>query len=393
MTDQGLTTGEREIDFVQAAIIIRIFSEYASGDSPKAIAKRLNAERVTGPSGGPWGPSTIHGHAGRGTGILNNELYIGRLVWNRLRYVKDPDTGKRVSRRNPASDWITTEVPALRIVADDLWQAVKSRQGETRHAIAGGTSLVRIRRPTYLFSGLTKCGCCGSGFTMCSKDRLACAGAHDRGICDNHRTIKRDEVEARVLKAMEERLWNDELFEEFTAEFMRERNRLHGEATAAASAAVREQGAIERRLTEIVEWVASGEWRRASPEVSNRMHSEMAALEQKKADLSATIAAAERAQRARPLLHPEMGKLYRDWVIDARDGLRHADRRSGAMTALRKMVEEIVLTPEGETLGIVLKGDLASMLAAASPRSDSEDLRRQVKLVAGGGFEPPTFGL
>ena len=33
------------------------------------------------------GPSTIHGHAGRGTGILNNELYIGRLIWNRQRYI------------------------------------------------------------------------------------------------------------------------------------------------------------------------------------------------------------------------------------------------------------------------------------------------------------------
>ena len=42
-----------------------------------------------------WGPSTIAGNPARGTGILNNELYIGRLVWNRLRYVKDPSTGKR----------------------------------------------------------------------------------------------------------------------------------------------------------------------------------------------------------------------------------------------------------------------------------------------------------
>ena len=41
---------------------------------------------------------------GRGTGILNTELYVGRLAWNRLRYVKNPDTGKRVSRLNPATE-------------------------------------------------------------------------------------------------------------------------------------------------------------------------------------------------------------------------------------------------------------------------------------------------
>lgn len=43
--------------------------------------------------------------------MLNNELYIGKLIWNRLRYVKDPDTGKRVSRENPASEWLIREVP------------------------------------------------------------------------------------------------------------------------------------------------------------------------------------------------------------------------------------------------------------------------------------------
>ena len=62
----------------------------------------------------------MHGHAGRGTGILNNELYIGRLVWNRQRFLKNPDTGKRVARPNPSSEWITTDVPELRIVDVDL---------------------------------------------------------------------------------------------------------------------------------------------------------------------------------------------------------------------------------------------------------------------------------
>ena len=60
----------------------------------------------------------------------NNEIYIGQLVWNRLRHVKDPTTGKRVSRLNPREKWITTEVPELRILNDELWHAAKVRQGE-----------------------------------------------------------------------------------------------------------------------------------------------------------------------------------------------------------------------------------------------------------------------
>jgi DNA invertase Pin-like site-specific DNA recombinase len=111
--DNAATTGTREIVSADAEVIRRIFRDYAAGVSPKALAKRLNAERCAGPGGTPWNASTIHGNPARGTGILNNELYVGRLVWNRLRYVKDPDTGKRVSRPNPPSEWVTTAVPEL----------------------------------------------------------------------------------------------------------------------------------------------------------------------------------------------------------------------------------------------------------------------------------------
>ena len=129
-------SGGREVAPAQAAIVERIFRSFAAGMSPKAIAKQLNAEGVPGPTGKPWHPSTINGNLSRGTGILNNELYIGRLVWNRLRYVKDPDTGKRVSRLNPPTAWVTTDVPELRIIDADLWDAVKRRQAGLRRAIA-----------------------------------------------------------------------------------------------------------------------------------------------------------------------------------------------------------------------------------------------------------------
>src|SRR6266545_4164629 len=93
LTGGTVTTGEREIDSEQAAVVERIFRDFVGGMSPEAIVKALNREGVAGPFGGSWSPSTVHGNAKRGTGILNNELYVGRMVWNRLRYVRDPDTG------------------------------------------------------------------------------------------------------------------------------------------------------------------------------------------------------------------------------------------------------------------------------------------------------------
>jgi hypothetical protein len=38
-------------------------------------------------------------------------------------------------RVNPASEWITTDIPHLRIIPDDLWSAAKERQKHTRHTI------------------------------------------------------------------------------------------------------------------------------------------------------------------------------------------------------------------------------------------------------------------
>jgi DNA invertase Pin-like site-specific DNA recombinase len=78
--------GERAINAAEAVTVRRIFSMFAAGQSPLAIAHALNAQKVPGPEDRPWRDTTIRGHGPRGTGILRNELYVGRQVWNRMRY-------------------------------------------------------------------------------------------------------------------------------------------------------------------------------------------------------------------------------------------------------------------------------------------------------------------
>ncbi len=51
------TTGDREIVPAEAEVIRRIFRDYAAGVSPKALAKRLNAERCAGPGAHPGIPA------------------------------------------------------------------------------------------------------------------------------------------------------------------------------------------------------------------------------------------------------------------------------------------------------------------------------------------------
>ncbi|CVI54348.1 hypothetical protein AGR7A_Cc10056 [Agrobacterium deltaense NCPPB 1641] len=81
-----------------------------------------------GSRGRKWRDIAIRGHVSRGTGILNNESYIGRMVWNKRNYRKNPETERRTTRVNDASEWVLIDVPEMRIVSDDLWQRVKECQ-------------------------------------------------------------------------------------------------------------------------------------------------------------------------------------------------------------------------------------------------------------------------
>ena len=384
-----VTTGEREIMPEEAAIVRRIFNDYRAGASPKQLAKALNAEGVRGPRGALWSPSTIHGNPERGIGILHNELYIGRLVWNRQRFLKDPDTGKRVARANPPSEWITKDVPELRIIDDEVWQAVQTRYASVQRkwkAGQEGRRFNQFRRPKYLFSGLTKCGECGAGFIVYSRDHLGCFGTRDRGTCTNKLTIARQEVEERVLRALQDKLMRQEFFEEFCREFAKEMNRLRMEQRADLSGAKRELDRVKRDIQKVIEAIKAGF---ALPELKV----EMDALQARKEALLARLATAEEPA---PLLHPSMADLYRSKVEALASALQRDDTRLEASEMLRGLIDSIVLTPERGQLRIELRGNLAAMLSAAQQTKRSPetgDLLVPVQLVAGAGFEPATFGL
>ncbi len=257
LPDGTLTTGERVIDAAQAATIRRIFEDYCRGKSARTIAIELNREGVPPPranttkGAASWSFSTISGNWKRGTGILNNELYLGKLVWNRQRFIKNPETGKRQARPNPPEAWITEEVPNLRIIDDGLWQRVKERQGAVRQDIlterAANPHAPRTevgRRARYLMSGILHCGCCGSSYIMISADRYGCAAARNAGTCSNRKTIARKDVETRILGGLKHRLMHPDLIKEFISEFQRE---MQEDRLSALS----ERGENERRLTKV----------------------------------------------------------------------------------------------------------------------------------------------
>jgi site-specific DNA recombinase len=386
-------TGERRINAQEAAIVRRIFEDYAAGVSPRAIAKRLNAEGVSGPLGGTWGPSTIHGNRQRGTGILNNELYIGRLVWNRLRYVKDLKTGKRVSRLNPDSGWIIQNVAALRIVDQDLWEHVKTRQGALEAGRRSGEApgYWERRRPRYLFTGLMRCAVCGGGIVHFNKVYIGCANARNKGTCDNTATMRREDLETAVLDGLQNRLMEPARTRIFCEEYARAMNRLHAEHNAQRAADEDALNKAERDLARLVQALLDG-----VPAAAVR--EKMTELEARKEALRSRLAASEDSGIR---LHPNMAEYYRTQIADLRAALTETGGRTQAAEIVRKLIDRIELSPVirsgRKTLSVSLYGRLAGILAMATkakaPLDESDAPVKVTKLVAGVGFEPTTFRL
>jgi site-specific DNA recombinase len=388
--------GERKINEGQAAVIRRIFTAFANGQSPRQIAHELNAEKIPCPSGKAWGASTINGNKDRGTGILNNELYIGRMVWNRLRYAKDPLSGRRRSRPNAPDELIIKEVPELRIVDDALWLAVKSRQREiakgTRPDCQDQKPFWEQARPKYLLSGLAKCGHCGGSFVKISANLFGCATARNKGpsVCDNLLNIRRETMEASILHGLKHRLMDPELFKAFCEGFHREMNRLQIEGSADANAAKSELPKITQQIDKLVMAIANGADARA-------LNGKIKELEARADKLQAMIAAAPEATQ--PYIHPNLAEMYRQKVADLHVALDKDDCRQEAMELIRSLIDNITLTPKNGSLKITLNGELAGILAlckagkAKPGRLDPAGLAQQIKMVAGRGFEPLTFRL
>ena len=384
--------GDRTINEAQAEVVRRIFRDYAAGKSAKTIAFALNRDGIPAPSGGDWGFSTINGNPKRGNGVLNNEMYVGKIVWNRQRFVKDPDTGKRQARPNPESEWVIQEAPELRILDDDLWQAVKARQGENKierddNGDAHVSAINYRRRPKYLFSGLTKCACCGGGYSAISATLIGCSAARNKGTCDNRVNIRRDELESRVLNALRTKLVDPAMFARFCEVFTLEMNRLRMEGRAGIASAEAEIAKIDRELETLLNLILKGS-------AADAINAKMVMLEQRKKELALFLAEADEPP---PLLHPSMALQYRKRVQQLYEALQaeEEEKRVEAADILRSLVDKIVLTPMDGKVEIDVQGDLAGilMISAQTKNPALGAGSSQVKMVAGAGFEPAAFRL
>jgi site-specific DNA recombinase len=128
---------ERHCFTGRAAILRRIFDDYLSGVSARAIADHLREEGVPASKGGSWRYNTI-------SALLANPSYMGKYTYGRRR------GGKR--GQEPVLEVEDAFPP---IVSEKEWDTVQRMR--TERAALSPRSLAS----DYLLSGLARCGKCG----------------------------------------------------------------------------------------------------------------------------------------------------------------------------------------------------------------------------------------
>lgn len=376
--------GILQIHEPEAKIVRRIFTEIIDGALPREIAGRLNTDGIAPPRGIAWNASTINGSAQRGNGIVRNPLYCGRIVWNRVRMVRDPETGKRISRPNDAADHKEADAPHLAIIDRETYErALAQMEGRAKAAQLGGFT----RRPKRLLSGILKCGKCGGGMSIHDRYgpsgaiRIRCSRSIESGICGNSRKYRLDKIETAVINGLKSQLAHPELLAEYVRVYREERR-------DEAAKTQRDRASNERRLAEI-----NGQLERLIQAMARgilpieAVEKQFKPLETERDKLQEDLV--DLVQVPAIELHPHAVQQYKTTVENLAERLNELDSRTDAeaFAAFRALVDHVTVhDKEGGQTEVEVVGRLAALLG-----TNAEILGG--RMVAEEGFEPPTQGL
>lgn len=378
--------GRLRLEDAEVTIVRRIFAEYIGGASPRAIAAGLNRDGVAPPRGAYWRASTIVGSKQRGHGILVNPVYAGRIVWNRVRMIKHPQSRKRLSRINPQSEWQWADAPQLRLVDQETFEAAAVRMAGRTHAFRRS-----VVRPRYLLSGLLRCGSCGAGMSSRGRDRkgrrISCSQFLEAQTCENGRGYYVDDIEHAVIGGLRVRLGSPAAIAHFVRAYNDERRRQSAQETKARSSRERELAEAQRTLDRLID---------ASLKELVTEEEAAARLPQLRSDRDRARAALEAsAEPPRVVaLHPAAVDDYLR-TLDRLADVINADLTNGeseTATVLRRLIESVTIMPAPARTPptIAVTGKLEALLNCALqfPVGSLSGGR----LVAGGrlGSSPPT---
>lgn len=356
--------GLRVIHAERAAIVTRIFEKYAANVSPKRIAEYLNEAGIPGPRGQAWKASTIYGDEKRKNGILQNRIYIGQLVLNRTSKALHPDLRKERIRPNPESEWIVQDVPALRIISDELWEAVK-----TRRAQSAAQPFRLQRRPRRLLSGLGYCAQCGGAWIVIGDERWGCTNRRNGGGCKNNRSITTKRYEERVLGGLQDRMLDPALVNAFVKEYHAEYARRAADQGRSRNRLERRLLDVERQIANLVAAIASGG--AAFEEIKNALAKQKTEQARIRSDLQHLDAVPVVA------LHPRIAEEYRAQVKKLAQALsQDEEARHQTNEIVRGLIDRVLISPSSGERGVNIEvsGRLASIISLATGKEPPDPL-------------------
>lgn len=360
-----------EINEGQARWVRWMFEQYAAGWSAQRIAHELNRQGVPSLRGSTWAVSAIYGNPARLAGVLNNELYIGRYVWNRSQWIKNPDTGKRVRVDRPLDEWSVREMPELRILDDDLWNAARERMGRTRSD--GGRG--RGRRAHSLFGGLMRCACCGGAVVAVSATHYGCAARKDRGpvVCEGVRAPRR-QTDISLLAVVRNSFLSPEAlakFQERMRELISVGRQASREAAAKAQSRLIELDAEIGRLTYAIAEVG------ISPALAERLKD----AERRKAEAEKVLEGRLELERPAPSIEQAVAQ-YKKRLMDLDQAVSTDPDRARSMLA--RLLGTITIASSGDEVFATIRPQNEESRLLAIAGSDSKcgcgDALRQFEL-------------
>lgn len=338
--------GVREIAPDQAAIVKRIFTEYASGLSIPKIIEGLNADAIPAPAGGLWKRTALAGSPKKAEGILLNEVYIGNLVYNRTRITRDPVTGRKRYAVNPEEEWTRNHVPGFRIIDDATWQKVQALHRRRRVERKLKLPKRPPRAPRILsthnqhaLTGWVYCGWCGGLKSIANASRYLCSTHRYAKKCKNSRGVKELALLAAAFAALRERI---EAGSDFRAHFIH----AYAQEIEATRELEKTVGQIRGRIDLLMELVEKGVDREHVADRILALQDELHAVR-------------ERMRAEKPPTLPDEGTI-RHTLRQAIDDLEELGDVTEQRVAFKMILSRITLTPlpdkaRGETISIELR--------------------------------------
>lgn len=292
------------IDDEEAAVVRRIFKEYAGGKSYKSIIDGLNADGIKTKRGSAFGSNSLHD-------LLKNEKYTGTLVYGSKVYRPD---GTRNTHAPEGTDVVRIEGAIPAIIEKEIFEKVQERMKTNKQEQGGGQPKIR----EYPLRGKVFCGECGAAMHVRTSKGPANGEPYLYYACTQKKTkhdacpnkpIRVEELERLVLEHVRAVLGSPEILNETVERMESVTGEMQRTGAARMQTLIDQQFDLEAQIANIVNAIAAGAF---SPALQARL----TALEAEQAKVTSRLSDLKKAADIASLPAEKLNDLFA-WIVEA----------------------------------------------------------------------------